>query len=233
MFSENRATKNLSDFLRYLAQIPDGDDARLPSLQAIARELGISIASLREQLEVARIMGLVEIKPKTGLRKLKYSLSPILKHSLTYGISTNDILFNEYSDLRNHIEAAYWMQAVQLLNEEDHTHLKELLINAKVKLNNTPVQIPHIEHRELHLSIYRKLPNIFVKDLLEVYWDLYEEVGLNQFKDLTYLEAVWNYHEKMVESICAGQLETGYRALLDHMELISRRATKKPSGNFE
>lgn len=233
MFSENRTSKNLSDFLRYLAQIPGGDDTRLPSLQEIAKELGISIASLREQLEVARIMGLVEIKPKTGLRKLQYSFAPIIKHSLSYGISINDALFSEYSDLRNHIEAAYWMQAVQLLTEDDHNRLKELLISAKKKLNSTPVQIPHSEHRELHLSIYRKLPNTFVNDLLNVYWDLYEEVGLNQFRDLTYLEAVWSYHDKMVESICAGQLEIGYRALLDHMELISRRSTKKPSGNFE
>ncbi len=233
MFSDTTASKSLSEFLRYLAKAQGGEDSRLPPLHEIAKDLGISIASLREQLEVARVMGLVEIRPKTGLRKLPYTFAPIVKQSLAYGISSNSSLFDHFSDLRNHLEAAFWMQAVNLLNEIDHIYLKELVQSAKSRLHRVPIQIPHAEHRELHLSIYKRLDNTFVKDLLTVYWDMYEEVGLNQFTDINYLEGVWGYHERMIEAICTGQLDIGYRELIDHMALINRRAIKRSASKFE
>ena len=66
----------LSPFLEYLAESSEQESDRLPPLIEISKKLDVSIASLREQLEVARMMGLVEIKPKTGLRKLDYSFLP-------------------------------------------------------------------------------------------------------------------------------------------------------------
>ena len=49
-----------SEFLRYL--LADGHKAgeRLPSLQDISAETGLSVGKLREQFEVARTLGLVE-----------------------------------------------------------------------------------------------------------------------------------------------------------------------------
>ena len=44
----------LSEFLRYLAAWPGDDRGRIPPLNELSQELGISVASLREQLEVAR-----------------------------------------------------------------------------------------------------------------------------------------------------------------------------------
>ncbi len=55
--------KNLSsDFLNYLAETNrEGEDCeRLPSLQALSKQLGVSVSSLREQMEVARALGLIE-----------------------------------------------------------------------------------------------------------------------------------------------------------------------------
>ncbi len=76
----------LSPFLEYLVEKRNDQSDRLPPLNEISKKLGISIASLREQLEVARIMGLVEIKPKTGLRKLEYSFLPGLLNNLAYAL---------------------------------------------------------------------------------------------------------------------------------------------------
>ncbi len=67
---------DLSPFLEFLAEAANGKTTAFLRLNEISKKLGISIASLREQLEVARMMGLVEIKPKTGLRKLDYSFLP-------------------------------------------------------------------------------------------------------------------------------------------------------------
>jgi DNA-binding FadR family transcriptional regulator len=59
-------TLALSDFLHYLSQRTGAESDRIPSLIELSQQLGLSVATLREQLEVARTLGLLQIKPRTG-----------------------------------------------------------------------------------------------------------------------------------------------------------------------
>lgn len=217
-----------SEFLDYLAASTQNnqaeiDSTQLPSLQDLSREMGVSVASLREQLEVAKALGLVEVRPRTGIRRLPYRFTPAVHQSLSYAIQIDPRHFDEFADLRNHIEAIYWDKAVCLLSSEDHASLKGLVSQAWRKLRGTPVQIPHAEHRLLHLGIYHRLENPFVNGILEAYWDAYEAVGLNLFSDYAYLTEVWTYHQLMVDAICHGDFQAGYQALIEHKDLLHHR----------
>lgn len=219
-----RELSELSEFMQYLAkEREDGD--RLPSLVDLSAELDVSIASLREQLEVARALGLVEVRPKKGIRRLPYTFAPAVMKSLSYAASVDSAFyFAAYADLRMHVEAAYWHKAVTRLTSEDQNQLRNLILQAFDKLNGEPIQIPHSEHRELHLLIYRRLNNPFVTGILEAYWAAYEAVGLNLYADLRYLMNVWEYHRKMVEAICRGDYAAGYQALIEHTDLLQQRS---------
>jgi DNA-binding FadR family transcriptional regulator len=219
----------LSEFLKYLA-CDSQDHDRIPSLTELSRELTVSVASLREQMEVARSLGIVEIRPKTGIKRLPFSFRPAVEQSLAYAIASNAEYFLIFADFRRHVEAAYWYEAVACLNDLDKQELRELIVRAQEKLRRTPVQIPQAEHRQLHLKIYNRLNNIFVMGILESYWDLYEAVGLDVYTDLNYLQEVWAYHQKMVEAIQAGDYEVGYQALTEHMDLLNQR--NKPSSKY-
>ena len=228
MLRERTTSDSLSEFMRYLAQHEEVNGQRLPALSELSRELGVGIASLREQLEVARAMGLVEVRPRTGIKRLPYSFTPAVRQSLRYALILNNENFRKYSELRNHIEGAYWFEATQLLTIEDKQELENLLARAKQKLNGNPIQIPHEEHRKLHMIIYQRLENPFVTGLLEAYWDAYEAVGLNVFTGgLSYLEEVWEYHTQMVEAICKNDYEAGYQALIQHTDLLYHRPEAK------
>ena len=228
MLRERTNIDSLSEFVRYLAQHEEASGEQLPPLSGLSRELGVSIASLREQLEVARALGLVEVKPRTGIKRLPYTFAPAVRQSLRYALIRNNENFGKYSELRNHIESAYWHEAVQLLTEDDKLELQTLLARAKEKLNGNPIQIPHEEHRKLHMVIYQRLENPFVTGLLEAYWDAYEAVGLNVFTGgLSYLEEVWEYHTQMVEAICNKDYEAGYQALIQHTDLLYHRPESK------
>jgi len=225
---ERIASDPLSEFLRYLAQYEEVNGEQLPPLSELSHELDVSIASLREQLEVARALGLVEVRPRRGTKRLPYSFTPAVRQSLRYALVLDDEYFQQFSELRNHIESAYWHEAVQRLTEEDKQVLQSLLERAKQKLNGNSIQIPHEEHRKLHLLIYQRLDNPFVTGLLEAYWDAYEAVGLNVFSGgLSYLEDVWNYHTQMVEAICRNDIEAGYKALIQHADLLYQRSENK------
>src|SRR5574339_386352 len=221
---KERTAPDISEFLRYLAAHEEIENG-LPSLKKLSQELGVSLASLREQLEVARALGLVEVKPRLGTRRRTYSFTPAVRQSLGYALALNDGHFQKYSDLRNHIESAFWYEAVQELTAEDKRELQNLVARAWTKLRGTPTQVPHEEHCSLHLMIYSRLENPFVTGILEAYWDAYEAVGLNVFAGgYEYLEEVWRYHQQMVDSICNGNFEAGYEALVRHTDLLYHRS---------
>jgi DNA-binding FadR family transcriptional regulator len=213
---------HLSEFMRFLALRLQGNE-RIPPLTELAQELGVSVASLREQLEVARALGLVEVRPKTGIRRLPFTFRPGVEQGLAYAIAVDAQNFGLYADFRKHVEEAYWYEAVEQLQEEDRAQLRSLISSAKEKLSRAPVQIPHWEHRELHLGIYRRLGNPFVIGVMEAYWSMYEMVGLDVYTELDYLQTVWDYHQKMVSSICAREFSEGYHYLVEHMDLLRRR----------
>ncbi len=226
------AGNQISEFMRYLAAHPQAEE-NLPALTSLSAELGVSVASLREQLEVARALGLVEVRPRTGIRRLPYTFLPSVRQSLSYAMALDETNFQRFADLRKHVEAAYWHEAVAILLPEDHAKLKQLVTRAWEKLDGRPIQIPHEEHKQLHLVIYGRLNNPFVSGILEAYWDAYESIGLNVFTDYAYLREVWEYHQRMVDSICNGDFNAGYQALVEHADMLAdlldhRPANKKP-----
>ncbi|MBI1795031.1 MAG: FadR family transcriptional regulator [Chloroflexi bacterium] len=218
-----RISPDISEFFRYLAAHDEAEN-RLAALTELSRELGISVAGLREQLEVARALGLVEVRPRTGMRRLPYTFTPAVRQSLQYALALDSSYFQKYSNLRNHVEAAYWNEAVSKLTDEDKSELKAFIARAQEKLNGVPIQVPHEEHRKLHLLIYRRLDDPFVTGILEAYWEAYETVGLNVYAGgMDYLQEVWQYHAQMVESICNGKYEAGREALIKHIDLLAQR----------
>jgi DNA-binding FadR family transcriptional regulator len=217
------AFENESELLSYIVAKGCVPGQRLPSINQLARELGISTSKLREQLEVARALELVEVRPKTGIRTLGYSFLPCLRTSLRLALALDANHFTSFGILRSSIEASFWHQAVRLLLPEDIAALKRFVERAWEQLHGSPVQIPHSEHRDLHLTIYSRLENPFVQGILEAYWDAYEIVGLNVYTDYSYLEEIWEYHQQMVEAIVQGNFDEGYRALIDHIGFLQHR----------
>ncbi len=219
-----RISPDISEFMRYLAAHEEAENG-LPTLTELSQELGVSVASLREQLEVARALGLVEVKPgRGGTRRRPFSFTPAIRQSLGYALALNEEHFRKYADLRNHIESAYWYEAVQKLTTEDKQELNNIITRAWEKLRHTPIQVPHDEHRALHLLIFSRLENPFVTGMLEAYWDAYEAVRLNVFAGgYDYLQEVWRYHQTMVESICKEDYQAGYAALVAHTDLLYHR----------
>jgi DNA-binding FadR family transcriptional regulator len=230
---QNILSDQLSKFLSYLASEASKGADSLPSLTDLSETLEMSVSTLREELQVARAMGLVEVRPRTGIKCLPYRFTPAVLKSLAYAVSVSKENFRQFSDLRRHIEASYWYQAVSSLPSEDIQALKQITQAASQKLTADPIQIPHEEHRRLHLTIYNRLGNSFVQGILESYWDIYEAVGLSVYEDRKYLERVWSYHQQMVDSISNNDFLSGYQALIAHMDLLFQREQKNSKIRFE
>jgi len=221
-----------SDLLDYIIHEARTPGSRVPPISELSETLGISPSKLREQLEVARALEIVEVRPKTGIRTKEFSYLPPLRLSLRSALAQDPSRFEDIRLVRTTLEAAFWKEAIGLLQPTDLDLLEKLVARAWEKLHGTPVQIPHNEHRDLHLTIFGRLPNQLVRALLEAYWEAYEAVGLSLYADYGYLHEVWTYHERMVEAIRRGDAEAGLQALVSHTGLLrTRPGTGRPPGN--
>jgi len=215
-----------SEFFTYLLRYSETEQGKFPALKDLSSELGISTAKLREQVSVAKALGLVDVRPRLGIRPLPYSFTPAVDASLCYAIKRDAAYFEDFVDLRRYLEYAYFPRAVDLLQESDHEELRKLVLSAWEKLRGSPTRIPHEEHRQLHLTIYNRLHNVFVTGLLEAYWDAYEAVGLNVYADLDYLKQVWTYHEQLAEAAIIKDKSRGLDILREHFDLMDRLLAK-------
>lgn len=209
-----------SDFLNYVIEqeIPPGE--RLPTLVEISDDIGISVGKLREQLEVARSMGLVSVRPRVGTLRESFDFRPTVRDSALFGLASGEARFEHFSQLRRAIEAGLWMAAVTHLTPEDEERLQELLEKAWARLRGDAVHIPNQEHRQLHLTIFSRLENPFVKGILEAYWDIYEASELTRWASYQYWIDVWTYHERIVKAIQDKEFELGRKLLVEHFELL-------------
>ncbi|RME50351.1 MAG: FadR family transcriptional regulator [Caldilineae bacterium] len=212
-----------SEFLRYLLAHGCTPGTRLPPLAEISQEIGVSVGKLREQMEVARSLGLVEARPRRGIECNAYRFLPAIRQSLMFALCLDQNFFRAFSALRVHLESAFWHEAVGQLMPEDHARLHELVNQAWEKLQHERIQIPHQEHRAFHLTIFSRLDNVFVRDLLEAYWDAYEAVDLNTYADYKYLTAVWTYHRRIADAIAQGDVDEAKRLHEEHIQLLMTR----------
>lgn len=212
--------KLLPEFICYLLTEASEPGDRLPSLSQLSTELNLSVGKLREQMEIARTLGLVEATPRRGIVRTPYSFTPPVRLSLLSALTIDRHYFDAFSSLRIHLEVVYWHEAVVLLTADDKRYLRTLIERAHEKLNQPRIQIPYPEHRELHMTIFGRLRNPFVLGLLEAYWDGYEAVELNTYADYRYLQEVWQYHERIVEAIEQEEYALGRKLLIEHMQLL-------------
>ncbi|MCB9137857.1 MAG: FadR family transcriptional regulator [Caldilineaceae bacterium] len=216
-----------SDFLQHLLTNGYQPGDRLPPLNQLSVEIGVSVGKLREQLEVARALGLIEASPRRGITRLEYEFRPAVSLSLLIALVLDPAYFDSFGNLRQHLEYAYWDEAVARLTEEDKHELNELVESAQAMLRRPRIQIPFREHRAFHMAIFRRLDNPFVMGLLEAYWDGYEAVELNTYADYPYLQEVWDYHARIAAAIDDGNVELSKRLLGEHMQLLNQRGASQ------
>ena len=209
----------LSPVLKFIADATRQDEP-IPSISELSSQLGISTASVREQLEVPKELGFVEVRTRTGIQKHEFCLTRPLTLSMTYGLRVDPELFQEYASVRRQLEIAYWYEACALLGKSQIEELQTLEERANWKINQSPVVIPTPEHRSFHLAIYRPLNNRVLNSVLETYWDLYEASRIQYYRNHEYLESVWSYHRQMLDAIASKAYEKGYEALVTHFDLI-------------
>jgi GntR family transcriptional repressor for pyruvate dehydrogenase complex len=200
-----------------------GDPVKLPPMEELAERLGVSRGKLREELVAVQAYGVVEMRPGDGTYVCPFDFYTAIRTLVLYGTACDWKNFDHFYRLRIHLEIGFWEEATRGLLAEDKQELEKILERAECKLKNLPTEIPHREHRDLHLLMYSRLENKFVQGILKAYWDTYEAVGLHRYFDYTYYEKIWTSHREMIQAIMADQFEAGKEIMVEHFTLLENR----------
>jgi DNA-binding FadR family transcriptional regulator len=217
-----------SDILRYIVESGYKPGDLLPTIQELSQELGASVPKVRESMEIARALGLVDVKPGRGTQVNEYTFVPAATLSALYAIGQNRESFEHLRLLRTAIEVSFWDEATQQLNQTDCIGLRQLITSALERLRQQPIQVPVVEHRTYHLTIFKHIDNPFVIGILEAFWEAYEAFGLHLYADLNYHRKVWKYHRQIVDAIERGDIEESRQLFIEHTGLIRHREESPP-----
>ena len=201
-----------------------GDDpVKLPSMGDLAQEIGVSRGKLREELIAAQAYGVVEMRPGDGTYVNALNFHAAIRPTVLYSIACDRQNFDHFRKLRAFLEVAFWDEATRALDESDYAQMEQIVDRAERKLKGTPIQIPHDEHRELHLRIFANLENPFVQGILKAYWDAYEAVELHHYFELSYYEKMWTSHRALVDALKSGRPQQGRDVLVQHFTILENR----------
>jgi DNA-binding FadR family transcriptional regulator len=220
-----------SEFLNYLLARRIRPGERLPTLSEMSREIGVGVSKLREQLEVARSLGLVSVRPRVGTLRESFDFLPAVRDTALFALASGEATFRQFSEVRRALETAFWYEAVSQLTVADKAELRQIVTHAFAKLESEPVHIPAVEHRHFHMTIFRRLNNPFVHGLLEAYWDIYEAVQLTRLASYAYWLEVWSFHQRIVDALCADDVEGGRRLLIEHFTLLPTVSALQVNGD--
>lgn len=211
-----------SELLNYLAQAPLQPGDRLPTIHELssAGQLGISISKFREQLSIARALGLVDVRTRNGMQLREYDFKPAVMLSLLYALAREEGNFELFAELRVQLELAFWDEACARLHGGHFAEMRDCLAAAQAMLQRQPIRIPFREHREFHMTMFRDLENHFVTGLLSAYWDAYELVQRHRYRDYDYLRRVWDYHERMLAALERGDAAVARQHFQAHTRLL-------------
>lgn len=210
-----------SELLHYLVEQEFAIGDKLPNLAEMSSQLGMSVSKLREQLEVARMLGVISVRPRLGIQREAFDFKTAVLSPILFSLATSETQFAQLNELRKSLEIAFWQQAVSQLDADDLAKLDTIVNAAQQKLNGHPIHIPTREHRQLHLAFFQKLQNPFIIGLMEAYWDAYDASELTRFKPYQYWLEVWHYHQQIVEAIRHGDVALAQQYLIDHFSLLT------------
>ena len=211
-----------SELLNYLARSSFNPGDRLPTIHELTDDelLGISTSKVREQLSIARALGLVEVKTKNGMQMLPFDFKPAVQLILLYALARDENCFDQFAALRVQLELAFWPDACARMGASQFAAMRECVVAAYEMLRNEPIRIPNREHKEFHLIMFRDMGNPFVIGLLEAYWEAYELVQRNRYRDYEYMRRVWDYHEQILEELEQGGVEAARDLFIEHTRLL-------------
>ena len=201
-------------------QLKPGD--KIPSEREMASELGISRQSIREALNRAEVMGLIEVRQGEGSFILSSVREP-LKPPLTVIIEKEADKIFEFLEIRKLIEGWCAEKAALEATGEELDDMKEILDKMKQVVSKDK-QWEALDLK-LHLSIAKAAHNVIaihIMDALKVNFSLFFKFT-KSMPSSERLDVLWQHHYEIIDALSRKDPKLAKQKVFDHLNFIEKK----------
>jgi GntR family transcriptional repressor for pyruvate dehydrogenase complex len=201
-------------------QLKPGD--KIPSERELSSELRISRQSIREALNRARVVGLIEVRQGEGsfiLSSIKGSLKP----PLTVIIEEEVERIFDFLEIRKVVEGWCAEKAAWEATDEELADMKEILDKMK-KVVSKDKQWEKLDLK-LHLSVAKATHNIIaihIMDALKVNFSLFFKFT-KSMPSSERLDVLWQHHSDIIDAIARKDSKLAKQKVIDHLNFIKEK----------
>lgn len=193
---------------------------KLPTERAMAEELNVSRASIREAIRSLEVIGLIESIQGAG-NYIKNDFSEILLEPLSMMFMLQQGSAIEIYELREVLELSTIMLSAERIKKEELQKLKELIEKFKesdIESNNVIID------KEFHYTIVKAANNPLITNLLNVLSQVIDKFITDSRKNILESsenkERLLKLHERVYIALENRNSLEAYTALKEHFELI-------------
>lgn len=193
---------------------------KLPTERAMAEELNVSRASIREAIRSLEVIGLIESIQGAG-NYIKNDFSEILLEPLSMMFMLQQGSAIDIYELREVLELSTIMISAERIKKEELKNLKELIEKFKesdIESNNVIID------KEFHYTIVKAANNPLITNLLNVLSQVIDKFITDSRKNILESsenkERLLKLHERVYVALENRNSLEAYTALKEHFELI-------------
>lgn len=201
-------------------ELKSGD--KLPTERAMAEELNVSRASIREAIRSLEVIGLIESRQGAG-NYIRKDFSEILLEPLSMIFMLQQGSATDIYELREVLELSTIMVSAKRISKEELQTLKELIDKFKSsEIESDNVMID----KEFHYTIVKAANNKLITNLLNVVSELIDKFITDSRKNIIESsqnkEKLLELHERIYIALEERDDYKAYTALKEHFELIKQ-----------
>ncbi len=195
---------------------------KIPSERDLAADLGISRQSIREALNRAEVMGLIEVRQGEGSFILS-SINKSLKPPLTIIIEKEAERIFEFLEIRKLIEGWCAEKAAIEATSEDLENMEEILDKMK-KVASKDKQWEELDLK-LHLSFAKATHNVIAVHMMEALKTNFRPFFkfAKSMPRSEKIDVLWQHHYEIFTAIKHRNPKTAQKKVIDHLNFIEEK----------
>ena len=195
---------------------------KIPSERELAADLGISRQSVREALNRAEVMGLIDVRQGEGSFILS-SINKSLKPPLTIIIEKEAERIFEFIEIRKLVEGWCAEKAASEATNEDLKNMEEILDKMK-KVASKDKQWEELD-LELHLSFAKATHNVIAVHMMEALKANFRPFFkfAKSMPRSEKIDVLWQHHFEIFAAIKNRNPQAAQKKVIEHLNFIEKK----------
>jgi GntR family transcriptional repressor for pyruvate dehydrogenase complex len=204
-----------------------GVGERLPAERALCQEFDVARGTLRKALSELEALGVVQIKPNSGIYVQGVAPTRLPKALLPPDFTRVNLA--DIVDARKAIELAALRQAVERMSARDLRQLQTIVDRMSADIDDLPAFLEH--DLAFHQMLVRASGNAVLATAFEAIYEYHRFSAVYTSQREGEEAEALQYHRRLLTAIAQRDVRASCRILGEHLDAINKYSRKRRAGS--